>query len=145
MRQMVNRRTMIKNACNLCLTAFTVGMIESLQSCISTTIFKTVVNKNRIIIPMSMFIDKKIVLANVKEEEFNIAVLKIANGLFKAFRLQCTHANNPLMFTGNGFRCNLHGSEFSETGLVIKGPAENPLHSFITAVEENSVVVYIKE
>ncbi len=143
--RMINRRKMIKDSCNLCLSAIALGLIESVQSCTSTKTFKTVLVKNRILIPISMFDDRRIVITDVKEEEFNIATLKFPNGMYRSFSMQCTHANNPLMFTGNGFRCNLHGSEFSESGLVIKGPAENPLHGFITAVEENNVVVYIRE
>ena len=53
-------------------------------------------------------------------------ILKTAQG-FQAFSLICTHLGCTVEENSGGFSCPCHGSEFSEKGAVIKGPAGEDL------------------
>jgi Rieske Fe-S protein len=57
--------------------------------------------------------------------------------------LQCTHQENQLTTTGDGYYCSLHGSQFDKNGRVIKGPAEKPLERYKVFVEKENVIIQI--
>lgn len=49
-------------------------------------------------------------------------------GSFKAFSNICTHQGCPItQIQGDTITCNCHGSQFSLTGAVKRGPADRPL------------------
>jgi Rieske Fe-S protein len=63
---------------------------------------------------------------------------------YEALLMQCTHQNNQLTPTGNGFTCSLHGSQFNKDGIVTKGPAENRLKKFSTSVNLDQLIIHLK-
>src|ERR1700693_915742 len=62
-----------------------------------------------------------------------ICLANVAGSLF-GFGDACTHGGCPLsegMLTGSVLQCRCHGSEFDvTTGLVLLGPAEDPLQCY---------------
>ncbi|MFM8913206.1 MAG: ubiquinol-cytochrome c reductase iron-sulfur subunit [Flammeovirgaceae bacterium] len=73
-----------------------------------------------------------------------IIVVRIAAGDFVALSQACTHQGTPVAFqrAANNFLCNNHGSTFSLTGAVTKGPAASPLRKFNTELNGNSLRVF---
>jgi Rieske Fe-S protein len=57
--------------------------------------------------------------------------------------MQCTHQENQLDVTGNGFSCSLHGSQFDKDGNVLKGPAEDHLQRYKTTIKNNNLVIEV--
>jgi cytochrome b6-f complex iron-sulfur subunit len=55
------------------------------------------------------------------------AVLIHGDTGFSALSLVCTHLGCTVGTQPNGFTCPCHGSEYSLTGVVTKGPASSPL------------------
>lgn len=68
-----------------------------------------------------------IAIIRVKGYGADLALVQETAGM-TAFVLQCTHAEYPLVFDGNRFICNQHGSNFTKHGDVINGPARFPLN-----------------
>ena len=57
-----------------------------------------------------------------------------------ALTATCTHESNTITnFTGSQFACTFHGSLFTTSGSVARGPATRPLTSFPTTVAGNAV------
>lgn len=74
----------------------------------------------------------------------DIAVQKKDEATYTALLLECTHQENGLTPTGNGYHCNLHGSEFDRDGKVRKGPAELPLEKFTTTIDNDNLLIHLK-
>jgi len=74
---------------------------------------------------------------------YNIGLKKEKDGTYTALLLRCTHADNQLTPTGNGFKCTLHGSAFDNEGRVTNGPAERALKRYPTQVESNQIIIQI--
>jgi Rieske Fe-S protein len=58
--------------------------------------------------------------------EQRCAVVREASD-FLAVDLTCTHLGCTVAATAQGFSCPCHGSRFTSTGAVLKGPASRPL------------------
>jgi cytochrome b6-f complex iron-sulfur subunit len=71
----------------------------------------------------------------------NIAVIKKSDTEYTALLMQCTHQENPVQFTGEGFYCPSHGSKFDMDGNVTVKPARTPLKHYNTKVENGNVII----
>jgi Rieske Fe-S protein len=56
-----------------------------------------------------------------------VVVAQPSTGMFVAFSALCTHQGCQVSFTGRGFFCMCHGSNFDLSGAVTGGPARRPL------------------
>lgn len=71
-----------------------------------------------------------------------------AGGEFHALSNECTHAGGPMgegeVVDDRSLECPLHGSVFDvTTGEVIQGPADEPLRTYPTKVEDGVVKVAV--
>ncbi|MGH2644538.1 MAG: ubiquinol-cytochrome c reductase iron-sulfur subunit [Chitinophagaceae bacterium] len=74
----------------------------------------------------------------------NVIVAKTINGNYVAVSAVCTHQGAIVQYTtiNNSFFCPVHGSDFSTSGAVLRGPAYTPLTQYKTALSGNSLRVY---
>ena len=56
-----------------------------------------------------------------------VAVVRTGPTTYSALNLRCTHMGVTVEPVGAGFVCPAHGSQFSDTGAVQRGPASRPL------------------
>jgi cytochrome b6-f complex iron-sulfur subunit len=77
----------------------------------------------------------------------NVLLVRLSAGntpsSFTAVQRDCTHAGGFLTWdkTKERFWCPVHGSEFSAAGIVLLGPAINPLKVYKVVIENNSLTV----
>ncbi len=141
----MERRQFIRSSCKLCAGFAGVSLISSLLvSCTPLPIYNTTYKDKVINVPLTEFLNTNYILVRCKNLDYDVAVIKQSDGSFLSLYMQCTHAENPVDFTGDEFKCSLHGSVFSKTGEVRKGPAEKALISFKTSTEENQLVIQIQ-
>ena len=73
------------------------------------------------------------------------ALVRIGAKKYAALDLRCTHAGVTVKPQGSGFYClpqeGGHGSAFTGTGAVSKGPADSPLNSRKVVVKGKKLVV----
>ena len=139
----MERRTFIKTSCTLCL-ALSAGLaMSTLSACAPSLIFNTVVSENKITLPLSLFTQSDLQIVRAKDYAYDIAVRKEQDENFIALLMRCTHADNQLTSTGNGFSCSLHGSVFDKDGSVEKGPAEIPLKKFFTEKISGQLIIHL--
>lgn len=141
----VQRRDFLKGACRICLLGAAITTVSAdLSSCspkLAVNTFKPLINNNQVEIPLSLFDNQPFQVISPARYEFEIAVEKRPDNTYKALLLKCTHYQNQLTTTGNGFTCNLHGSKFDKEGNVLKGPAENALQELKTQMVNNHLVI----
>lgn len=92
-------------------------------------------------IPLTLFEENNLNIIRVQGLGYDIALHKNENNNFTALLLQCTHAENELVSTGNGFTCNLHGSRFDMEGNVTEGPAQYSLKKFPVIKKESTLII----
>jgi len=143
----MQRRNFIKGACRICLLgAAGAAMAADLSSCspaVAKNTFRPVVKDNEIEVPLSLFDTQAFRLISPANYNYEIAVEKKPDNTYHALLLRCTHQENQLTPTGNGFTCSLHGSKFDKEGQVLKGPAENSLRELNTRIVNNNLLIHI--
>jgi len=62
---------------------------------------------------------------------------------FTAVQVACTHQGTAIGYNEGQHRfiCPAHGSEFSNTGAVLVGPASSPLRQYTVSVDGNNLTV----
>ncbi len=140
---MQNRRTFIKQSCGLCLGAVGLGMLATqLAGCAPLPIYKSDGDKNNITVPFTAFTEKSnMVIVRKPNQEFDILLIKRADGGYQAMLMKCTHQDNPLTVNQSGLFCSAHGSTFDLNGEVTKEPALQPLRKFKTEVNGSSIII----
>lgn len=79
-------------------------------------------------VPLSQLEKTGFLMIRVKDFPFEIGLQQKEGGGFSALVLMCPHANQPLTKAGSGYICTLHGSRFSKSGALLKGPSTVPLY-----------------
>lgn len=136
----MERREFLKGAAAACIFG---GMI-SLESCLN---YKTVTaseEAGKLKIKKSDFGKNKFVVVNTMKANAPIYVSKQDNGTYAATLMLCTHKSCELKPQGNILLCPCHGSEFSNSGRVLKEPADQDLKKFETSLDENYIYISLK-
>lgn len=128
----------------MCL-AVGAGLIAAseLSSCAALPVYKTTMANNKVSVPVSLFAQNDFQVIQPKDMFYNIGLRKEKDGTYTALLLRCTHADNQLISTGNGFKCNLHGSTFDKEGQVTQGPAEHPLKKYKTEIISDQIIIHL--
>lgn len=129
----------------------TVLFSSLLDSCASVVPIPVSLENNRIKVPLSAFQTvqeeqvkwKRSVVLRHASLAFPIAVFRNKDGAYNAVLMQCTHQTNELNLFGDLLACNAHGSEFSTTGQVLQGPAEQPLRTYQTRVDNDHLFILL--
>lgn len=67
------------------------------------------------------------------------------SGQYSALSLTCTHLGCTVEEDGEGFICPCHGSRYNKEGLVLQGPAKQPLRALrVEKTEEGTLRLYTK-
>lgn len=73
-----------------------------------------------------------------------VILVRIADGntasAFTAVQVACTHQGTAIGYNTSQhiFICPAHGSEFSQSGSVLVGPAALPLHVYTVTIDSNN-------
>jgi Rieske Fe-S protein len=141
----MERRKFLKTGCQFCLLT-AAGLMLPASQVFADRIrpFKTRLNdSHQAEIPVELFAETNLQIVRVKGMYYDIALHKDDEGNYTAFVMRCTHMDNQLTLSPQGFRCSLHGSEYDKKGQVTKGPAENPLTIFPLELNETNILINI--
>ncbi|MDB4905011.1 MAG: Rieske (2Fe-2S) protein [Mucilaginibacter sp.] len=140
----MDRRDFVKQSCSLCLAVGSGMLTGSLTSCaVALPVYKATISDKKIAVPVSLFLTSDFQLIQAKNLYYNIGLKKEKDGNYTALLLRCTHADNQLIPTGNGFKCTLHGSAFDNEGHVTRGPAERQLKKYSTEVLPGQIIIHL--
>ena len=141
----IERRKFLESACKVCLLAGAGFLISDLAACSpSTKVLKLPITQDAVSLPILSFANEPMQIVRPEGWIYNIAVRQLSTDRYEAILMQCTHQQNQLLLNSNGFKCNLHGSQFNLEGQVVKGPAERSLKAFKTTINQSDLVVQLK-
>ncbi|MGO1728091.1 MAG: ubiquinol-cytochrome c reductase iron-sulfur subunit [Flavobacteriaceae bacterium] len=120
---------------------------QVLQSCTSIYYANTSEEAGKITVAKSEFLNEKekrrqFVLVTPRGTDFPISLYKMGEDDYVASLLKCTHRGCELNVGGNIYSCPCHGSEFTTTGEVLEGPAEQQLKTFKTTTDDQNIYIY---
>jgi Rieske Fe-S protein len=137
----MHRRDFLKTSCGVCFSAGSGLLAAALSSCASAPLYRTERIGDVAAVPFSVFSESNVAIVHVSDLAYEIAVVRDERGSYTALLLKCTHAASPLVSTGTGYQCSLHGSKFDSEGSVVRGPAERPLEVLPVSVIGTEVVI----
>ena len=118
-----------------------IAVLDACSPSTANAISKPVVKNNRVQVPLSLFDEKALQIISPAKYEYEIAVEKTSANTYRALLLKCTHYENQLTSTGNGFVCFAHGSRFNKEGKVLNGPAALDLISLKTEIIQSNLYI----
>jgi Rieske Fe-S protein len=104
--------------------------------------YKAIQNEqNEVLIPLALFATQKVQVVTVKGWDYDMAVMQKEDQSYAVFLLKCTHMDNPIHLSSEGFVCTMHGSTYNQSGEVTKGPAEKPLEQYLASIRADQIVI----
>jgi cytochrome b6-f complex iron-sulfur subunit len=137
----MNRLEFIKKSGALCLGCL--GGSTMLTGCKSFYYAPSNVVGNQIEVKKSEFLEHKFVLVRTIKFEEAIYLVKLGEEEYSAVLLHCTHKGCEVDPAGDYLVCPCHGSEYTNTGKVVGGPAERDLQRFKVNMDGGNVYIQV--
>jgi Rieske Fe-S protein len=123
------------------------GLSFLLQGCGGTKYLTSPIVGSDLVVPASAFkvegsenFHRYIVVQNDKLE-YPICIYRSAADRYEALYMRCTHQGTELQVFGERLQCPAHGSEFTASGNVQNGPADQPLRRFQVVADSESIKI----
>ena len=105
---------------------------------------KLVIRKSEFVIKKGKKIKmRKFVIAAIPGLEFPICIYRHPDENYIALDTRCPHGGCGVNAMPSLLVCPCHGSEFSNTGKVLRPPAENDLNQFDLTQDDENIYVHI--
>jgi len=137
----VNRREFFERMECLSAAALVGGASISLGGCIGFHYVNSSVVNGRLVIPKTEFGDARFVLVDAPGFPLPIFIGRQTDGGFAAVSTRCMHRGCQVEPAADRLVCPCHGSEYTNTGEVLKGPTQRPLRRFPVADEGDRIAV----
>ena len=86
---------------------------------------------------------RKYIIVTNAISQYPIVLYRFDENEYAALLMQCTHQGAELSVQGDMLTCNAHGSEFSNRGVVLNGPAEHNLITYNVTSDETNIYISI--
>lgn len=99
---------------------------------------------NQLEVSKSELGNEDFVLLSGEDLKAPIYLLRMGEDDYKAIYLLCTHKGCDVKPAGPVLACPCHGSEFTQTGKLLQGPAEKDLMTFPVKTDDDKIYIQIK-
>ncbi len=143
----MDRKEFIKTCGFACIGG---GLLAGLiQGCTPSKMITAEIEGHDMIIPLEDFVsgdtkDKKYIVAKNKRLQYPVCVYRFSETSYLALLMRCTHKNVELQVFGDKLICPAHGSEFTNQGHVLNGPAESNLRILPLTINHNQLRISLK-
>jgi Rieske Fe-S protein len=123
------------------------GLSFLLQGCGGTKYLTSPIVGSNLVVPASAFkIEgsenfRRYIVAQNNSLEYPICVYRTSAESYEALYMRCTHQGTELQVFGERLQCPAHGSEFTASGTVQNGPADQPLRKFPVTTDGESIKI----
>lgn len=119
------------------------SMLPLLQSCVSYRYVDAGVEKDRLVVPKSIFGEDEFVLVRNPQHEVPIYLRRNSEDDVTALLLECTHRQCTVDPAGDRLACPCHGSQFDGEGNVLEGPARENLYRYEVEITDNEILIQL--
>jgi cytochrome b6-f complex iron-sulfur subunit len=113
----------------------------SLSGCIGFHYVNTTVSGNRVAIRKDDLGSRPFALVDAPGLVLPLYLYRLEDGTFSAVSTRCMHRGCQVEPAADHLVCPCHGSEYSNTGEVLKGPTQRPLRKLAVVVEADRIVI----
>jgi nitrite reductase/ring-hydroxylating ferredoxin subunit len=146
----MDRKDFIAKSCLACVGGILLTTI--LESCNSTKYITGQIDGSDLVVKTSDFISikngkeeyKKYIVVNHDKLQFPICIYRLSETEYSAIYMRCTHKGAELQVFGEKLACPAHGSEFSNTGIVLSPPAYENLRKFPVTITASALRISLK-
>lgn len=86
---------------------------------------------------------RKFVMVQSSLFKFPLCVYQTESETYVTCLMRCTHRGCELNVGGGIYSCPCHGSEFTNDGTVITGPADENLLTFTTITDAENITIHL--
>jgi len=142
---MMKRKKFIQTLSSVAITIPSLGFLHSCSGIYYATakeeVDKLTIAKHEFILEKNNKVSKReFVLIQNNKYRFPICLYKVGED-YIASLLKCTHRGCELNVGGGIYSCPCHGSQFSNEGTVLQGPAEHKLKTFPTKTDDENIYI----
>ncbi len=146
----MDRKKFIKTCGFACLGGVSVAAI--LQGCGPAKMVAAPIEGSDLVLPVSEFETlvkgekqfRPYLVVQNEQLQYPICVYRFSDAQYTALLMRCAHQGTELQVFGNKLQCPAHGSEFSNSGEVLNGPADAPLRTFPVTVQNLQLKISLK-
>ena len=113
----------------------------SLTGCIGFHYVNSSLTGNRLMIRKSDFGSGRFALVDAPGLALPLYVYRLEGGGFSAVSTRCMHRGCQVEPAAEHLVCPCHGSEYGNTGEVLKGPTQRPLRQLPVVVEDERILI----
>ncbi|MEP3389452.1 MAG: Rieske (2Fe-2S) protein [Reichenbachiella sp.] len=129
----MDRKTFIKKCSMGCFGVLASGLL--LEGCVGTRYITGTIEGSFLNVPEKSFLKEdgerlKYIVVQHENLQYPIVLYRHSANHFQALLMRCTHQGTELQVYGDRLQCTAHGSEFTSSGEVQNGPADQSLRSF---------------
>ena len=138
----MNRKEFLQSCGLVCLSA--VSLSSLITGCKAPYYVPNTINDKQIIVKKLDLETHPFVLIRNEKLPAPIYLTKTNNEIgYSAVLMLCTHKSCELNAASSYLICPCHGSEFTNTGKVLEGPAEKDLHTFKVIADKENIYIQL--
>ncbi|MCH8126100.1 Rieske (2Fe-2S) protein [candidate division KSB1 bacterium] len=138
-----SRRNFLQKTATISLAVVCGGVNALLSGCSSYRYAAYTTHERDLVVAKTDFELDPFVLVRYPAFPASIYILKISEDKYSALLLECTHKRCEVRPSPEILICPCHGSEYSNTGEVLKSPAEKELTSFPVRTDNENIYIQI--
>lgn len=121
--------------------ALACGAGLTLSGCIGFHYVSSTVTGNRLVVRMAELGAGRFALVDAPGLQLPLYLYRLEDGSFSAVSTRCMHRGCQVEPAAEHLVCPCHGSEYSNTGEILKGPTLRPLRRMPVSVVGNNIVI----
>lgn len=137
----MNRREFLGRVECLGAGAMAAGLALPLGGCIGFHYVNTSVVGNRLVVTLEDFGTGRFALVDAPALALPLYLYRLDDGGFSAVSTRCMHRGCQVEPAAEHLVCPCHGSEYTNTGEVLKGPTQRPLRRLPVTVDGDRILI----
>jgi len=146
----MNRKEFIQSCSMACAGALGLGAL--LQACTPIRYVQAQRTDNKLVVSRKEFIkseknsmqNKRYVVVKSSWINYPIVLYRFSDSEFSAVELKCSHQGAELNVNGDLLSCPAHGSEFTNKGEIVQGPAGEKLRTYQITTDSDNIYIALK-